>query len=31
MKIIQLVRGGLAHQLAEYGVNLLVGFVFTTD
>ena len=31
MKIIQLVCGGLAHQLAKYGANLLVGFVFTTD
>ena len=31
MKIIQLVLGRLAHKLAKYGANLLVGFVFTTD
>ena len=31
MKIIQLVEGGLAHQLAKYGANLLARFVFTTD
>ena len=31
MKIIQLVYGGLAHQLAKYGAILLIGFVFATD
>ena len=31
MKIIQLVYGELAHQLAKYGANVLARFVFTTD
>ena len=28
MKVIQLVQGGLAHQFAKYGANLLVRFVY---
>ena len=31
MKMIQLLQGGLAHQLAKYGADLLARLVFTTD
>ena len=30
-KIIQLVLGGLAYELAKYGTNLFARFVFATD
>ena len=31
MKMIQLLQGGLAHQLAKYGAHLLARLVFMTD
>ena len=31
MKMIQVVKGGLAHPLAKLGTNFLGRFVFTTN